>query len=94
VAATLSASTGFSRLDDRDGATMNDRPDYVLACKEIAAVMYPDSQAVGLQIIDPAGQKLFISLPGSTLVGLAKQLNEFASEHPEILSWQSVPFQT
>jgi hypothetical protein len=73
---------------------MSERPNYVVACKEISAVMYPDSEAVGLEIIDPAGQKLFISLPGNVLATLGQQLQEFAREHPEILGWQAVSFQS
>lgn len=72
---------------------MNERPDFVVSCKAITAVMYPDSQAVGLQIVDPAGQKLFVSLPGSMLADLGSQLQAFAREHPEILAWEAVPFQ-
>ena len=72
---------------------MNERPDYVIACKEIAAVIYPNEAAVGLQITDPAGQKLFISLPGGLLRSLGEQLQEFADEHPEVAGWQPVQFQ-
>ena len=73
---------------------MSERPDYVIACKEIAAIMYPNETAVGLQITDPAGQKLFISLPGGLLRSLGEQLQEFADEHPEVTGWQPVQFQS
>jgi hypothetical protein len=72
---------------------MSERPDYVIACKEIAVVTYPDEAAVGLQITDPAGQKLFISLPGEALHVLGMQLQEFADEHPEVKGWRPVQFQ-
>lgn len=39
------------------------QPDFVIASSDIAVVMYPDNSAIGLGVIDPAGQKLFISLP-------------------------------
>ncbi|MFQ5935321.1 MAG: hypothetical protein ACE5LB_02780 [Acidiferrobacterales bacterium] len=69
---------------------MSDRPDYVIACSEIGTVMYPEDKAVGLQIIDPAGQKLFISLPGRLMGELGRQLKEFADQHPEVSDWQPV----
>ncbi len=72
---------------------MNDRPDYVIACERISAVIYPDSQAVGLQITDPAGQKLFVSLPGNVLERIGAQLQQFARDHPEVLGWPAVPYQ-
>lgn len=72
---------------------MNDRPDYVVACERISVVMYPDSQAVGVQITDPAGQKLFVSLPGDALEQIGAQLQNFAREHPEVLNWRAVPYQ-
>ncbi|MFQ5545410.1 MAG: hypothetical protein ACE5FE_05465 [Acidiferrobacterales bacterium] len=53
-------------------------------------MMYPDNSAVGLEVIDPAGQKLFISLPGNVMKGLGQQLQEFSDQHPETLSWQPV----
>jgi hypothetical protein len=55
--------------------------------------MYPDNQAVGLEVIDPAQQRLFISLRGSVLVELAKKLQQFADEHPEVLSWEPTQMQ-
>ena len=55
--------------------------------------MYPDNQAVGLEVIDPAQQRLFISLRGSVLVKLAEQLQQFADEHPEVLSWEPTQMQ-
>ncbi len=42
---------------------MTAQPDFVIASSDIAVVMYPDNSAIGLEVIDPAGQKLFISLP-------------------------------
>lgn len=75
------------------GGAMNERPDYMLACSEIAVVMYPDNQAVGLEMIDPAGQKLFVSLPGNVLADLGKQLQEFSDQHPEVSNWKPVQFQ-
>lgn len=72
---------------------MSERPDYVIACKEIAAVIYPNEAAVGLQITDPAGQKLFVSLPGEALRVLGMQLQEFADQHPDVKGWQPVQFQ-
>ncbi len=53
------------------------QPDFVIASSDIAVVMYPDNSAVGLEVIDPAGQKLFISLPGNVMKGLGQQLQEF-----------------
>ncbi len=44
----------------------------------------------GLEVIDPAGQKLFISLPGNVMKGRGQQLQEFSDQHPETLSWQPV----
>lgn len=69
---------------------MSERPDYVIACNEIGAVMYPENQAVGLKIVDPAGQKLFVSLPGGLLRELGRQLQEFADQHPEVGSWKPI----
>lgn len=69
---------------------MSERPDFVLACNELTIVMYPANKAVGLQVVDPAGQKLFISLPGRRLVELGKQLQEFPDQHPEVLDWETV----
>jgi hypothetical protein len=63
------------------GEPMSERPDYVIACHEIGAVMYPD-----------AGQKLFVSLPGGFLRELGRQLQEFADQHPDVMSWQPVEF--
>ena len=72
---------------------MSEQPNYVLACNKIGVVMYPDNQAVGLEVIDPAQQRLFISLRGSVLVKLAEQLQQFADEHPEVLSWEPAQMQ-
>ncbi len=52
--------------------------------------MYSDNSAVGLEVIYPAGQKLFISLPGNVMKGLGQQLQEFSGQHPEALSWEPV----
>lgn len=69
---------------------MSEHPDYVIACHEIGAVMYPEEKAVGLRIVDPAGQKLFVSLPGGILRELGRQLQEFSDQHPEVGAWQPV----
>ncbi len=69
---------------------MTEQPDFVIASSDIAVVMYSDNSAVGLEVIDPAGQKLFISLPGNVMKGLGQQLQEFSDQHPETLSWQPV----
>jgi hypothetical protein len=69
---------------------MSERPDYIVACHEIGAVMYPEDKAVGLKIVDPAGQKLFISLPGGLLRELGQQLQEFADQHPEVENWKPI----
>lgn len=72
---------------------MSERPDFVIACERISVVMYHDSEAVGLQITDPAGQKLFVSLPGSALEEIGKDLQDFARKHPEVLNWPAVLYQ-
>ncbi len=72
---------------------MSESPDYVLACNQIGVVMYPDNQAVGLEIVDPAQKRLFVSLRGSVLVELAKQLQQFADENPEVLNWEAAQFE-
>ncbi len=69
---------------------MSEQPDFVLACTKIGAVIYPDQRAVGLEIVDPAGQRLFVSLQGRVLAELAKQLQELADQHPEVREWQAV----
>ncbi|MDH3670983.1 MAG: hypothetical protein OES46_07425 [Gammaproteobacteria bacterium] len=69
---------------------MTEQPDFVIAPSDIAVVMYPDNSFVGLKVIDPADQKLFISLPGSVMKGLGQQLQELFDQHPETLSWQPV----
>ncbi len=69
---------------------MTVQPDFAIASSDIAVVMYSDNSAVGLEVIDPAGQKLFISLPGNVMKGLGQQLQEFSDQHPETLSWEPV----
>lgn len=69
---------------------MTEQPDFVIASSDIAVVIYPDNSAVGLEVTDPAGQKLFISLPGNIMQGLGQQLQEFSEQHPETLNWQPV----
>ncbi len=69
---------------------MTVQPDFAIASSDIAVVMYSDNSAVGLEVIDPAGQKLFISLPANVMKGLGQQLQEFSDQHPETLSWEPV----
>ncbi len=69
---------------------MTAQPNFVIASSDIAVVMYPDNSAVGLEVIDPAGQKLFISLPANVMKGVGQQLQEFSDQHPETLSWEPI----
>ncbi len=69
---------------------MTAQPNFVIASSDITVVLYPDNSDVGLEVIAPAGQKLFISLPGNVMKGLGQQLQEFSDQHPETLSWEPV----
>ena len=69
---------------------MSEQPDYVLACDKIGTVMYPDNKVIGLEIIDPAGQRAFISLRGGALAELGKQIQDLVGQHPEILEWPAM----
>lgn len=62
-------------------------PDYVIPTREIGAVIYQDKEAVGLQFVDPNGDQVFISIPGSVVPKLGQALLDLALHMPAILQW-------
>ena len=69
-------------------------PRYVIPTSQIAAVVYAEKKAIGIQFVDPEGGHIFITIPGAIVPQLAASLTKAVQDNPEASAWPSAPYST
>jgi hypothetical protein len=85
----MADSLSLARKPTAENDARPRKPDTVVPVKEIAVVLYPEDEAVGLQFQDGAGKQVFLWLPGSLLSVLGKQLSELVVDYPQTATWDA-----
>lgn len=64
-------------------------PAYVIPTTEIGVVIYQDREAVGIQFVDPAGEQVLVTIPGSALAALGQSIQDLTVKMPAVLHWKA-----